>query len=75
MDLLLVNLTKVVPLTILADGKCSYFAATMYFIHNKSLVFELRTVSELLKNILVYSSYAGPKYWKVKLEVVSGLKH
>ena len=29
-DLLLVNLIKVVPLTILADGKCSYFAATIY---------------------------------------------
>ena len=58
---------KVVSLRTLADANCFQDELSMYFVGNKSLALELRTVSQfILKrsgyDITVYSNYTVSKY-------------
>ena len=57
----------------LVDGKCLEDVATMHLVGNTSLGLKRTTVSQLENDFLVYSSYAGPKYWRDELEEVNSI--
>ena len=53
----------------------TYQRLLLHFVRNKRLALERTTVSQLEHNILFYSSYTGPKYWRVELEEVNSEVH
>ena len=61
------------PKIILPDGKCLSDAATIHFVENTGLALEFTLVNQLEHNILVYLSYAGPKYRRVEFYVVNSV--
>ena len=68
-DLLLFDFTKVAPSRILVGAKC---IPDNVFCREYKLSF--RACNCQLKNdILVYSSYAGIKYWQIELDAVNSV--
>ena len=66
-DLLLIGFTKFVPLRTFADTNCFQDEISIYFVGNRNIALELRTVSQFILKSLgydntVYSNYTCFKY-------------